>query len=947
MLQEDTGQTSAELLFRISNQLTSLTLTPPYVNSTLDRDPLSSQPFQATASARWINSLWFLSLTLSLASALLGILVKQWIREYLQWNSPTATSRENVLVRQIRIEAWDEWRTTLIISSIPALLELAIVLFVCGMSIFLWTLDLVVAIVVTICAALFLSLVATLTLLPTIFKRCPYKSPTAWAFVLLFGLLTRSWNLFLRHFPHKSHPPLEEPSEATALNDHFSSIHSLSYSDRKSTWRVRDLQDAQLTTLRNRRGQVSDAHSVLLEELELEVSGALALRIARPSTKDGASSSDIGPAVISTYCGAVSEADLLFKALVWITAELPDRSALQYLLRCARSIHPSLDCIQHDSVLSSSVQLTEMAVDGGFRNLSIWYMLSRIDVTGPGYMGSFVNHPNITRAPRPGESSIAAYMLAIVRDTILGRSRPRILPYTFVPPTDGDFDKAIEYAGDHLCNSKYIVMSYILACSFKARVAELVHPRILSLPPGHGVVQLLHRRMEEVLCALRFVAFCWDSAAPLVRSSQYESAQILADTFNTLMEHPRKQDFDSRFPSLRYQIFWLLSTARYQIRFASSNALIINAPEPSGMFSSNLCTDMKANYRLSVTSAGVPQSGTNWQSAAVTYSLDAPCTLQDDYSIFAQIMSFALAEASQLSPGEIAVLCGKGTSALRHATTREWRDTLALLCEVWTQQLKQAAEHDDCNRPICAIMFDRAPALFLRLLLTLQAHLPGVSGVSSQNMADILLVLLSIPVPTGSLRPTSTWSEALDKSSTLVIHYPLDLPTHAREWQHLFVWAADDWIARVVTAHANSFLDICEDSQAVADVLQKMADGMALAIRRGWQNGGYDGGVFPWPATMLSFASSHGTHRAAETTIPITVLRHHAPSAFEHLLQVLERGVEAGIFFSRMVDFDIRLMRSLATVEPQEARDVFDWRAAVALQTAQNSGDQMCSYYLP
>lgn len=155
LLQRDNTQTSVELLFHISTQLSSLTVVPPYINSTISPSNAGLSSFQPSAAARWINSLWFLSLILCLTSAVLGILAKQWIREYLKWNSATGAPRDNILVRQIRAEAWDDWHAPALIASIPALLELAITLFVCGLTIFLWTLDLVVAIVVTISAVNF------------------------------------------------------------------------------------------------------------------------------------------------------------------------------------------------------------------------------------------------------------------------------------------------------------------------------------------------------------------------------------------------------------------------------------------------------------------------------------------------------------------------------------------------------------------------------------------------------------------------------------------------------------------------------------------------------------------------------------------------------------------------------------------------------------------------
>lgn len=135
--------------------------------------------------------LWFLSLVFSVAAALFGILVKQWIREYLRWNSVLGTARDNVLLRQVRSEAWDDWKVPAIISAIPALLEIGVILFFAGMIVFLWTLETSVAIVVSIAVGVFLSVAILVTILPVLSRRCPYKSPTGWAFVVLVRSLQR------------------------------------------------------------------------------------------------------------------------------------------------------------------------------------------------------------------------------------------------------------------------------------------------------------------------------------------------------------------------------------------------------------------------------------------------------------------------------------------------------------------------------------------------------------------------------------------------------------------------------------------------------------------------------------------------------------------------------------------------------------------------------------
>lgn len=159
---------------------------PAFLNDTMN-SLLSPAPFVAPTSARWINALFFISLILSLAAALFGIMGKQWLREYMAWNSSLAQPRENVLVRQIRREEWDASYAETIIRSIPALLELAMILFLAGVVGLLWTLDQIVAKVVTAFVAAFVILLAILTIHPLFRRRSPYKSPTSWALVYAFS----------------------------------------------------------------------------------------------------------------------------------------------------------------------------------------------------------------------------------------------------------------------------------------------------------------------------------------------------------------------------------------------------------------------------------------------------------------------------------------------------------------------------------------------------------------------------------------------------------------------------------------------------------------------------------------------------------------------------------------------------------------------------------------
>ena len=115
---------------------------------------------------------------------MLGILAKQWISEYLAWQERTSSPWTNIIVRQARFEAWEQWPTAIIIATIPALLEFAITLFIAAFVIFSWKLDHTLAISVTVVATVYLLIISSLISLPLLSKHCPYKSPTALACVI-------------------------------------------------------------------------------------------------------------------------------------------------------------------------------------------------------------------------------------------------------------------------------------------------------------------------------------------------------------------------------------------------------------------------------------------------------------------------------------------------------------------------------------------------------------------------------------------------------------------------------------------------------------------------------------------------------------------------------------------------------------------------------------------
>lgn len=140
------------------------------------------EPFSAPLSAIVINSLWFFSLVAALSSAFIGILVKQWLREYMR---PISTTPVDALsLRQLHYQALKDWGVVEIISLLPLLLQLSLALFLVGLLYLLWTLHNVVAgVLTTVIAIVFVFYTAT-TVLPAFQQSlCPYRSPQSWLFL--------------------------------------------------------------------------------------------------------------------------------------------------------------------------------------------------------------------------------------------------------------------------------------------------------------------------------------------------------------------------------------------------------------------------------------------------------------------------------------------------------------------------------------------------------------------------------------------------------------------------------------------------------------------------------------------------------------------------------------------------------------------------------------------
>ncbi|RDX43139.1 hypothetical protein OH76DRAFT_1422127 [Lentinus brumalis] len=159
LLQPAPTDPTLAVLQQISAQLNSFTITPAFVNSTQPARQLNENqlPFQAPTSAVWINIQWLHGLGTGLSG----------------------TSRESARLRQYRLNGLLKWRVGTVVVLLPILLQIALILFLMGLVILLWTLHGTVAAVTSSLVGVLLVFSVVVTLLPAFRWDCSYRSPQA------------------------------------------------------------------------------------------------------------------------------------------------------------------------------------------------------------------------------------------------------------------------------------------------------------------------------------------------------------------------------------------------------------------------------------------------------------------------------------------------------------------------------------------------------------------------------------------------------------------------------------------------------------------------------------------------------------------------------------------------------------------------------------------------
>jgi hypothetical protein len=173
-LRPNSQDTSAFYLGNIYQVLADPNATRASVPSPVAKPP----PFSRPRYAVWVNSLWFLSLVMSLSCALWATSLHQWARRYIRLTQPSRCSPE----KRARMHAFfadgvDKMHIPWAVEGLPTLLHLALFLFFSGLAIFLFNVDREVFTCVVWWIGLFTMVYGLITLLPLIRHNSPYSVP--------------------------------------------------------------------------------------------------------------------------------------------------------------------------------------------------------------------------------------------------------------------------------------------------------------------------------------------------------------------------------------------------------------------------------------------------------------------------------------------------------------------------------------------------------------------------------------------------------------------------------------------------------------------------------------------------------------------------------------------------------------------------------------------------
>ena len=155
--------------------------------------PASPPPFSPPKYAILVNTLWFLSLVISLTCALLATLLQQWARRYLKVTQTRYRPHKRARIRAFFFEGVENCLLPLAVEALPTLLHISLFLFFAGSVVFLWNVNLTIFAFVLSWVSFCTTLYLCITFIPIFRHDSPYLTPLsclAWQIVTAIPFLT-------------------------------------------------------------------------------------------------------------------------------------------------------------------------------------------------------------------------------------------------------------------------------------------------------------------------------------------------------------------------------------------------------------------------------------------------------------------------------------------------------------------------------------------------------------------------------------------------------------------------------------------------------------------------------------------------------------------------------------------------------------------------------------
>ncbi|KAH9057254.1 hypothetical protein EDB87DRAFT_1833270 [Lactarius vividus] len=151
--------------------------------------PTSPPTFSPPNYAVWVNSLWFMSLVISLTCALLATLLQQWARRYLKVTQPRYSPHKRARIRAFYFEGVEKFLLPWVIEALPTLLHVSLFLFFAGAVVFLCNVNHTIFKLVLSWVGVCMALYGCFTFIPIFRNDSPYYTPlTSLTWPIIVGI---------------------------------------------------------------------------------------------------------------------------------------------------------------------------------------------------------------------------------------------------------------------------------------------------------------------------------------------------------------------------------------------------------------------------------------------------------------------------------------------------------------------------------------------------------------------------------------------------------------------------------------------------------------------------------------------------------------------------------------------------------------------------------------